>query len=144
MRSVRKGASVLSCPGERVANPVDGCRVGAEDRLEEGGRVRVAEVLERELLLDGDERRGIAVEVEAVRVGRALDLPREDVPWDVEEEGDERDRERDGRDDDRAGLVARGAPAAAACTHERPPKRRRTRPAAARPKTRPAAARVRL
>src|SRR3954452_11206616 len=61
-------------PAELVANPVDRARVGAEDQLQPLRRVRVTEVLERELALDRDECRGVAVEVEGVAVGGALDL----------------------------------------------------------------------
>src|SRR3954464_12527235 len=99
-------ASMVSCPREGVPNPVDRLGVGAEDELQPAGRVGVAEVLKGQLALDRDERRGLAAELERVAVRRALDLPRERIAGDVEDEGDDRDRERGGRDDDRARLPA--------------------------------------
>src|SRR3954453_571391 len=52
--ALRQCELMVSCPGERVANPVDRGRVGAEDELEPCRRVGVAEVLEGQLALDRD------------------------------------------------------------------------------------------
>ena len=77
-----------------------------------------------QLALDRDERGGVAVEVERVAVGRALHLARERVAGDVQDERDDRDRQRGGGQDDRAGGAAgaglRGEPLGEPLDHEHP------------------------